>query len=111
MDGLGLLRLAAQKLPPFLATLLQDAGVALADLDLVIPHQVSEVGLRYLRERIGVPADRCVDVLATTGNQVSASLPTALHEAVHTGRLRRGDRALLLGTAAGLSIGAAVLRF
>lgn len=111
MDGRGLLRLAAQKLPDFLAGTLAAAGLALGEVDVVVPHQVSAVGLRYLRERIGVPANRYVDVLAGTGNQVSASLPTALHHAVETGRLERGQHALLLGTAAGLSIGAVVLRY
>jgi 3-oxoacyl-[acyl-carrier-protein] synthase-3 len=52
-----------------------------------------------------------VDLLAERGNQVSASMPTALAAAVETGRLRRGDLALLIGTGAGLMFGAAVLRF
>jgi 3-oxoacyl-[acyl-carrier-protein] synthase-3 len=40
---------------------------------------------------------------------VGASLPSALHEAVVSGRLQRGERALLLGTGAGLSIGGVLL--
>lgn len=111
MDGAGLLQLAARKLPRFLVEVLAEAGLELDDLDVVIPHQVSEVGLRYLRERLGVPTAKVTDVLATRGNQVSASLPTALDAAVSSGMLRRGDIALLLGTAAGLSAGAAVIRY
>jgi 3-oxoacyl-[acyl-carrier-protein] synthase III len=111
MDGPGLLQLAARKLPRFLAEVLAEAGLRIEDLDVVIPHQVSEVGLRYLRERLGVPAAKVTDVLATRGNQVAASLPTALDAAVSSGMLHRGDRALLLGTAAGLSAGAAVIRY
>ena len=67
--------------------------------------------MRYLSERLNVPASKVTDILATRGNQVSASLPSALHAAVSSGMLRRGDVALLLGTAAGLSAGAAVIRY
>jgi 3-oxoacyl-[acyl-carrier-protein] synthase-3 len=111
MDGPGLLKLGARKMPRFLAEVLGQAGLAIDDLDLVIPHQVSEVGLRYLRDRMGVPACKIVDLLAIRGNQVAASLPSALDEAVTSGRLRRGDIALLIGTAAGLSAGAALIRY
>ncbi|NNJ62264.1 MAG: 3-oxoacyl-ACP synthase [Dactylosporangium sp.] len=111
MDGLGIMKLAAGTLPAFLSKVLAQAGTTLADIDVIVPHQVSHLGLRYLRERLGAPAEKVVDLLETHGNQVSASLPTALHAAVASGRLRRGDTALLLGSAAGLSIGAAVLRF
>jgi 3-oxoacyl-[acyl-carrier-protein] synthase-3 len=111
MDGLAVFRLAAEKLPAFLAGVLAEAGCTADDIDLVIPHQASALGLRYLRERLGFPAEKVVDILAERGNQVSASMPSALHEAIAGGRLRRGERALLLGTAAGLTLGAAVLRF
>jgi 3-oxoacyl-[acyl-carrier-protein] synthase-3 len=111
MDGPGLLHLAARKLPGFLAQVLSEAGLGLDDIDVVIPHQVSEAGLRYLRERLKVPPSKVTDILATCGNQVSASLPSALDAAVRSGLLSRGDVALLLGTAAGLSAGAAVIRY
>ncbi|MES1243679.1 MAG: 3-oxoacyl-[acyl-carrier-protein] synthase III C-terminal domain-containing protein [Acidobacteriota bacterium] len=111
MDGLAVFRLAAEKLPRFISEVLAEAGCAPEDIDVVIPHQASSLGLRYLRERLGFPADRVVDILAARGNQVSASMPAALHEAVSGVRLRRGQRALLLGTAAGLTLGAAVVRF
>jgi 3-oxoacyl-[acyl-carrier-protein] synthase-3 len=111
MDGLGVMRLAAKHLPGFVAAVLDDAGLALDEVDVVVPHQASGLGLRYLRERLGAPADRVVDILADHGNQVSASLPTALDHAVRAGRLGPGRTALLLGTGAGLVISAAVVRF
>jgi 3-oxoacyl-[acyl-carrier-protein] synthase-3 len=111
MDGRALFRMAAEKLPRFVSEVLAEAGCTPDEIDLVIPHQASGLGMRYLRERLGFPASKVVDILAERGNQVSASMPSALHEAVSGGRLRRGQRALLLGTAAGLTLGAAVVRF
>jgi 3-oxoacyl-[acyl-carrier-protein] synthase-3 len=111
MDGRAVFRMAAERLPRFLSEILAEAACTPADIDVVIPHQASGLGMRYLRERLGFPAAKVVDILAERGNQVSASMPSALHEAVSGGRLLRGQRALLLGTAAGLTLGAAVVRF
>ncbi len=111
MEGAALLRAVARHLPGFMAELAAEAGVELEEIDVVVPHQASAVGLRYLRERLGARPEQVVDILADHGNQVSASIPTALHHAVATGRLARGDTALLLGTGAGLALSATVLRY
>ena len=111
MDGRAVFRMAAERLPRFLSEVLAEAACTPGEIDVVIPHQASGLGMRYLRERLGFPASKIVDILAERGNQVSASMPSALHEAVSRGRLLRGQRALLLGTAAGLTLGAAVVRF
>ena len=111
MDGLGMMKLVAREMPGFLAGVLADAGVGLDDIDVVVPHQASGLGLRFLRERLGVRAETVVDILGDRGNQVSASMPTALAQAVESGRLRRGDLCLLIGTGAGLVFGGAVLRY
>jgi 3-oxoacyl-[acyl-carrier-protein] synthase-3 len=109
-DGLGLMRLAAKHLPGFLRQLLAEAATSLAELDVVVPHQASGLGLRFLTERLGVPKSQVMDILAEHGNQVSASLPTALDHAMRTQRWRPGGTALLLGTGAGVVIGGVVLR-
>jgi len=111
MNGLGVMRLAARHLPGFVAAILADAGMTMAEVDVVVPHQASRLGLRYLNERLGAPADKVVDILSDHGNQVSASLPTALDHAVRTGRLGPGRTALLIGTGAGLVLSGAVVRF
>lgn len=109
MDGGAVFRLAIRHLPPFVDDLLATAGVTLDELPVVVPHQASHHGLSWLRQRFGLREDQLVDIYADRGNQVAASLPSALHAAIESGRLRRGDHALLLGTGAGLSIGGVVL--
>jgi 3-oxoacyl-[acyl-carrier-protein] synthase-3 len=110
MEGMALTRLATRHLPQLVAETLADAGITPADVDVVIPHQASSLGMRYARERLGFAADAVVDILHDHGNQVSASLPTALDHAVRTGRLGAGRTALLLGTGAGVARAAMVLR-
>jgi 3-oxoacyl-[acyl-carrier-protein] synthase-3 len=111
MDGQAVFHLVARHLDEFVDALVRGAGLGRDDLTLVIPHQASHLGLRYLTRRLGFARDRVVNIYADHGNQVSASLPSALHAAIRGGRLRRGDTALLLGSGAGVSLGGIVLRY
>ena len=111
MDGPALYRAVSRRIGPFVDALLERAGIDRAGVDLVVPHQGSARALSGLSRRLGFAPERVVDVLAERGNQVAASLPTALHLAIGSGRLSRGDVALLIGTGAGVSIGGAVLRY
>ncbi len=110
MDGQAVFRLAARHLGGFIDGLLAQAGLTLAEIDVVVPHQASRHGLDFLRRLLRVPRERVVDIFATHGNQVAASLPSALHHAITTGRLQPGATALLIGTGAGVSFGGLVLR-
>jgi 3-oxoacyl-[acyl-carrier-protein] synthase-3 len=108
MNGPALLRATMRHLPGFLDALLD--GPDRHGLDLVVPHQASRHGL-MVAERAGFPPDRIARTLETLGNVVAASIPLTLHAAARAGRVRRGDRVLLVGTGAGLSIGGALLRW
>lgn len=110
MDGRATYRLAARHFPAFMQTLLARASITLDDIHCFVPHQASGKALDHLGVTLGVTPQRVVRTLGTMGNQVAASIPNALHEALHTGRARRGDTIALLGTGAGLSIGGLVLR-
>ncbi|HEV7668876.1 MAG TPA: 3-oxoacyl-[acyl-carrier-protein] synthase III C-terminal domain-containing protein [Thermoanaerobaculia bacterium] len=111
MDGKAVFRLAAEKLPGFLDQLLATAGLSLAEIPIVVPHQASLHALQYLRRRFGLRREQMIEIFAERGNQVGASLPSALHEAIASGRLRRGDPALLVGTGAGVQLGGMVIRY
>lgn len=111
MEGGAAYRMAARYFPAFLARLLDDAGIGLDDVAAVVPHQASASALHHLRRLSGVPNEKLVDIFAEHGNQVAASLPTALDHAVRSGRIRRGDVVLLLGTAAGITLGGMALRY
>jgi 3-oxoacyl-[acyl-carrier-protein] synthase-3 len=111
MDGKAIYRLASRHFPTFMDQLLAQAGVALNGLDCIVPHQASGKALDHMIDLLHLPADRTVRTLVNWGNQVAASIPSALHHAITTGALRRGELVALLGSGAGVSIGGAVLRY
>jgi len=106
MDGAAVFRRAARLIGPFLDQFFARAGWSRADLDAVIPHQASGHGVDLVRTRLGFRPEQVVANLAERGNCIAASIPLALAEAVAAGRIRRGQRLLLVGTGAGLTIGA-----
>jgi 3-oxoacyl-[acyl-carrier-protein] synthase-3 len=111
MKGRPLLSLVQKHFPAFLHTLMEESERLHAPVKLVVPHQASAIGLAFLKKhlvRYGLPA---IDILAEFGNQVSASIPFALHHAICRCRLQRGDTALLIGTAAGVSMNGVLLRY
>lgn len=110
MDGRAAFRLASQVLPPLMRAALVEAGVALDDVHTVVPHQASRLAIDHLARQLRIDARRLVDIYARHGNQVAASLPTALDHANGRGALAPGKHLMLLGTAAGLSAGVMVLR-
>ena len=111
MSGRATYKLAAELLPGFLSTLLERSGVRAGDVDVWIPHQASGLAIGHLQAALSIPAGRLVLTLETHGNQISASLPVALHHGIASGRVRPGDVVALIGTGAGLSLGGAILRY
>lgn len=109
MNGKQVLKLALQQMPGFLNELFTQSEVSRDSIDVIIPHQASHLGMSHMIRRIGLNEENVINIYKTHGNQVAASLPTALYEAFSTGRLTSGKRGLLLGTAAGMSIGGLVL--
>lgn len=111
MRGRQLFALVGRHLPAFVDGLLKDAGVDRQELALLIPHQASRQALDHVAAMLGFDDGRMVDVFGEFGNQVGASLPTALHFAIKRHGLSRGDKALLLGSGAGVSLGGVVFEF
>jgi 3-oxoacyl-[acyl-carrier-protein] synthase III len=111
MDGRAVFRATSRYFPPFLADLLARAGVAPDALDVIIPHQASAAALEHLKRALPDGARKTIDIFADTGNLIATSLPTALHIARERGALHSGEHALLIGSAAGISLGGAVIRW
>lgn len=111
MRGLAVLKHAVRVMGPFLDSFFARLGWDRTTFDRVVPHQASRMGVSQCTARWGFRPEQLVLNLPTRGNCIAASIPLALAEAVHAGDVRRGQRVLLVGTGAGLSLGAVALTF
>ncbi len=110
MSGPKVYRFARGKVGDLLDRMYAETGLGCEDIDLVVPHQASGPALSSL-PRYGFPEEKVVNIVAEYGNCVAASLPMALHHALETGRIQPGMNVLMLGTGAGLSVAAALIRW
>lgn len=110
MDGKEVYLLAVQHAPKTLEMVRPGLARSLGDIKAVIPHQASGLALKAFT-KFGWPADRIVTTIETLGNTIGASIPVTLYKAIREGTIERGDEVLLIGTGAGLSIGAAIITY
>jgi len=110
MDAFGIFKAAAKRLPKLITATLNDADLSMEDIDLVICHQASAPGVAHVQKLFAPRGDRVVNIFPETGNQIAASIPTVLSRSLSSGTAMPGDIVMLLGTAAGVSASAMILR-
>jgi 3-oxoacyl-[acyl-carrier-protein] synthase-3 len=111
MDGRAVFRFAVRVLGKAAGQALQKAGLTVDDVDLLIPHQAN---LRIIQSAVAylkLPAEKVFCNLERYGNTSAASIPIALCEAIEQNRLHSDDCLVLTGFGAGLTWGAAVVRW
>lgn len=108
MKGKRILKLAMSKVPPFIDEFLSQYDISFDDIDVIVPHQASKA-LDLMMKRLGVSKDKYINRVSEYGNMISASIPFVLCEAIHDGRIRKGDKVLLMGSGAGLTVNLVLL--
>ena len=109
MDGQEVYRFATRRVPQCIEEALSDAGLAVPDIDLFILHQANARIIDAVAKRLHADRDKFPTNLERVGNMSSASIPVLLDELHRQGRLHCGDRIVLAGFGAGLTIGACVM--
>jgi 3-oxoacyl-[acyl-carrier-protein] synthase-3 len=111
MNGREVFRHAVREMADSMLQTVADAGLSLADIELVVPHQANVRIIDALARRLDLPPERVFVNLERYGNTSAASVPLALSEAAEQGRLREGDYALLSAFGGGLTWASAVVRW
>jgi 3-oxoacyl-[acyl-carrier-protein] synthase-3 len=111
MNGKEVFRQAVRVMVDSSTKALAQAGLTAADVDVVIPHQANVRIIDSACSKLGIPMDKAVVNLPTTGNTSAASIPLALVDGIADGRVRDGQIVLLVGFGAGMTSASAVLRW
>jgi len=111
MNGKGLFRLTTKYLDKFIDKLEQQTQHKLVDFDKIIPHQTSKMGNLYFLDHFNLKQELVVETLSIYGNCISASIPLGLEFYYNQEQHKEKKNILLLGSGAGLSLGAIVLSF
>jgi 3-oxoacyl-[acyl-carrier-protein] synthase-3 len=111
MKGDGVFKYAVRAMEDASKKVLDEAGLSLADVDVLIPHQANARIVDAVYRRLGVDEDKVVMNLDRYGNTSSGTIPIALDESVRAGRIKEGDVVLMVTFGGGLTWGSVLLRY
>jgi 3-oxoacyl-[acyl-carrier-protein] synthase-3 len=109
MDGQAVFKFAVRVLDESARETVAAAGMALEDIDWLIPHQANVRILEATARKLGLSRDKLVVTVDHHGNTSAASVPLALDEYVRADRIRNGQRVLLQGVGGGFTWGSSLI--
>ncbi|WP_277614005.1 beta-ketoacyl-ACP synthase III [Qipengyuania spongiae] len=110
MKGREVFRHAVVNLADVLREVIERAGVAVEEIDWVVPHQANARILDATARKLGLPAEKVVVTVDRHANTSAASVPLALDVAVRDGRISKGDLVMFEAMGGGFTWGAALAR-
>lgn len=111
MDGQAVFKFAVKVLGDVVVEAAEVAGIRIAEIDWVIPHQANIRILQATARRLGMSMDKMIVTVDKHGNTSAASVPLALDFAVRDGRIRAGHNIVLEGVGGGFTWGAVLVKF
>jgi len=110
MEGNRVFRHAVANISSAIEAVLEETGLAAADIDWFVPHQANKRILDGVARRLDIPEEKVIITIDQHANTSAGSIPLALDHAVRTGRARPGDLILFEAMGGGFSWGASLLR-
>lgn len=110
-EGQQVFKYAVRRMADTAAQLLERNGATGEDIAVVVPHQANLRIIRATQERIGVPDEKVMVNIDRFGNTTAATIPLGLRDAVESGKLKKGDLALLVAVGAGYTTGGILMRW
>lgn len=106
MNGSEIFNFAMKQVPNAVNDLLKKTNGTIENFDYFVFHQANQYMLESLRRKMKIPNDKFLIEFSDCGNTVSSSIPIALIRAFKSGRIKNGDKVLLVGFGVGYSWGA-----
>lgn len=94
---------AVQTLTSGLHELARKNNVTLEDIDYFIPHSANYRLLEAVFNELNIPMEKCLDSVRLFGNTSAASIPLAWYSAIKVGKLKLGDKIMLVGFGGGFT--------
>jgi 3-oxoacyl-[acyl-carrier-protein] synthase-3 len=111
MQGREVYRQAVDGMARSVAETLADAGLDVADVDLLVAHQANARILTAVGARLGLPREKVALDIEHVGNTSAASIPIALTDAAESGGLQDDDVVVVTTFGAGFTWGTGIVRW
>lgn len=111
MNGREVFRRAVVAMGDLSVKVVEDAGLALEDVDLLIPHQANIRIIDATARRLKLSSEKVYTNIHAYGNTSAATIPVALTEALEQGYISPGDYIVFAAFGGGLTAAAALVRW
>lgn len=111
MDGKAVFKSAVEVLPKAINQVLEDTGLSIDDIDLMIPHQPSIKILMKTAEILGLPFEKVMHNMEKYANTSGGTIPLLLDETNKAGKIKKGDNILFAAVGSGWTYGAAIIKW
>lgn len=111
MQGSEIFKFAVRIIPQCAERVLDRTGLGIEDVDHLVLHQANLRIIQAAAKKMNIPWENVLVNIDKYGNISAGSIPLILAEAVSENRLKKGDLLLLIGFGAGLTMGAALVRW
>ncbi len=111
MQGQELFKIAVNSMAKAVETALDRAGMTVADIDWVVPHQANDRIISAVAKKLDVPYEKIYINIDRFGNMSAASIAVSMSEAVEKGRIKKGDVVALVAFGAGLVSAANIVKW
>ncbi len=111
MNGKTVFVHAVRKMPEALLTVVEEAGLKISDIDLLVPHQANLRINLAVAEALQIPKEKVFNTIDRFGNTTAATLPIGLSEAVTQGVLKEGMLVGMVAFGSGFTWGACLMRW
>jgi 3-oxoacyl-[acyl-carrier-protein] synthase-3 len=111
MDGRTVFVNACQRMPEAVKIGLAANGLAVENIDHLIPHQANDRISMMVAKGLKIPVEKVIRNIDRMGNTTAASIPIALDEAVKAGRIQKNQLVALTAFGSGFTWASAFIRW
>jgi 3-oxoacyl-[acyl-carrier-protein] synthase-3 len=105
MNGQAVYNFAVKAFTDTCTRLLEEEGIGIGDVALIVPHQANARIVQAAGKRLGIGEEKFFLNIQDYANTSSASIPIALDELNRAGRLGKGDLIMTVAFGGGLTYG------
>ncbi len=111
MNGQEVYKFAVREVPIILEKLFKTVNYTSDEVDWLVLHQANQRILDSVGDRLKIPGEKILSNLEKYGNTSAATIPLVMDEAVRNNRIKQNDIIATSGFGAGLSWGAALIKW
>jgi len=111
MNGQEVYKFAVREVPIILENLFKKMNYTSDEVDWLVLHQANQRILDSVGDRLKIPGEKILSNLEKYGNTSAATIPLVMDEAIRNNRIKQNDIIATSGFGAGLSWGAALIKW